>query len=50
MVSKVEATDSMFGRLRTYNWAMGGLHLLQGILVVVLATDFTLSVTKHPKT
>ena len=45
MVSKVEVTDAAFSRLKTYNWVMGGLHLLQGILVVVLATDFTLPVT-----
>ena len=45
MVSKVEVTDATFSRLKAYNWVMGGLHLLQGILVVVLATDFTLPVT-----
>lgn len=44
MVSTVEVTDSVFGRLRTYNWVMGGLHFLQAVLVVVLATDFTLPV------
>lgn len=45
MVSTVKVTDSAFGRLRTYNWVMGGLHLLQAILVLVLATDFALPVT-----
>lgn len=45
MVAKVEVTDSEFGRLRTYNWVMGGLHLLQAILILALATDFTLPVT-----
>ena len=45
MVSKVEVTDADFKQLRTYNWVMGGLHLLQAILILVLATDFTLPVT-----
>jgi hypothetical protein len=31
-------------RLRTYNLIMGALHALQGILVLVLANDFTLPV------
>lgn len=44
MVSTVEVTDGTFARLRGYNVGMGALHLLQGILVVVLATDFTLPV------
>lgn len=45
MASTVEVTDSTFGRLRTYNVVMGALHALQGILILVLATDFTLPVT-----
>ena len=45
MVSTVEVTDQTFGRLRGYNGDMGALHLIQGILVLVLATDFTLPVT-----
>ena len=45
MVSTVEVTDQTFGRLRGYNGGMGALHLIQGILVLVLATDFTLPVT-----
>ncbi|MGI9666880.1 MAG: heliorhodopsin HeR [Acidimicrobiia bacterium] len=45
MVSAVEVTDGAFKRLRGYNAGMGGLHLIQGLLVVVLATDFTLPVT-----
>jgi hypothetical protein len=32
-------------RLRTWNVAMGALHAVQGILVLVLATDFTLPIT-----
>lgn len=45
MVSKVEVTDSAFARLRTYNWIMGGLHAVQGVGILLLATDFTLPVT-----
>lgn len=45
MASTVEVTDATFGRLRLYNVVMGLLHAAQGILVVVLATDFTLPVT-----
>jgi len=44
MVSTVSVTDREFGRLRTYNWVMGGLHAIQGVLVLILATDFTLPV------
>ena len=44
MVSTVEVTDSAFSRLRTYNWVMGGLHFLQAILILALATDFALPV------
>ena len=45
MVSKVDVTDADFSRLKMYNWGMGGLHLIQAILILVLATDFTLPVT-----
>ena len=45
MASTVEVTDATFGRLRLYNVVMGLLHAVQGIVVVVLATDFTLPVT-----
>ncbi len=37
--------DGRFRRLRTYNIVMGGLHGLQGIAVLVLATAFALPVT-----
>lgn len=45
-MSTVEATASRSGsdRLRIYNIAMGVLHLVQGIVVLILATDFTLPV------
>lgn len=45
MAHDVEVSDSTFSRLRSYNAVMGGLHLIQGVLIVLLATDFTLPVT-----
>lgn len=45
MVSAVDVTDRDFSRLRRLNLAMGLLHLIQGVVVLVLATDFTLPVT-----
>ncbi len=39
------ASERTFSRLRAYNLAMGVLHAIQGILVLVLANDFTLPVT-----
>ena len=36
-----------FLRLRYYNLIMGTVHLLQGILVLALATDFSLPVTAY---
>jgi hypothetical protein len=39
------ALIARFGRLRRYNVVMGGLHALQAIAVLVLATAFTLPVT-----
>lgn len=45
MVSTVEVTDQTFRRLRKYNTGMGAIHLIQGVLIVVLATAFTLPVT-----
>lgn len=44
MSSTVAVTDEAFRRLRGYNWVMGGLHAAQGVLILVLATDFTLPV------
>ena len=38
------AAPTGFTRLRTYNLLMGFLHLAQGILVLVLANDFSLPV------
>jgi hypothetical protein len=37
--------ESRFRRLRAYNVFMGTLHLLQAILILVLANDFALPVT-----
>ncbi|MGI9585120.1 MAG: heliorhodopsin HeR, partial [Acidimicrobiia bacterium] len=45
MVSTVDIDDRTFSRLRQYNGGMGALHLIQGVLVLVLATAFTLPVT-----
>jgi len=45
MASDVTVSDEAFGRLRTWNWAIGALHAVQGVVVLVLATDFTLPVT-----
>ncbi|MFH1013744.1 MAG: heliorhodopsin HeR [Thermoplasmatota archaeon] len=40
----------MFTKLRTFNLAMGFLHLFQGMLMLVLSNDFTLPVTyMHPE-
>ncbi len=36
--------EGRFTRLRRYNVLMGTLHLLQGVLILVLATDFSLPV------
>lgn len=45
MAATVEVSDDAFGRLRLYNVVMGVLHAVQGVVVLVLATDFTLPVT-----
>ena len=44
VVSTVEVTDPVFSRLRVYNLVMGALHFAQGVLILILATDFTLPV------
>lgn len=36
-----------FKRLRYYNLVMGGFHFLQGSLVLILSTDFSLPVTSY---
>ncbi len=45
MASTVEISDRAFVRLRVYNWVMGGLHAIQGVGILILASDFTLPVT-----
>jgi len=45
MASVVTVNAQEFMRLRRYNFGMGLLHFVQGILVVVLATDFSLPIT-----
>ena len=42
-----ETPDSRWTRLRGYNVVMGTLHLVQGLLVVALANDFSLPVTAN---
>jgi hypothetical protein len=37
--------DTRWRRLRGYNLGMGSLHLLQGVLILLLANDFSLPVT-----
>jgi hypothetical protein len=50
MMTKADETvdgiaDARLRRLRLYNLGMGALHAIQGILVLALATDFSLPVT-----
>lgn len=45
MVSTVQIDDSAFGRLRKQNIVLAALHALQGIVVLVLATDFAIPIT-----
>ncbi len=42
-----QATNRRLDRLRWYNLAMGVFHLAQGVLILVLANDFTLPVLGH---
>ncbi len=44
MASTVAVSDETFGRLRSYNWVMGALHAIQGIAILLLATEFTLPI------
>ncbi|NNJ47968.1 MAG: heliorhodopsin HeR, partial [Acidimicrobiia bacterium] len=37
--------EKRFRNLRTWNWAMGALHAVQAVLVLILANDFALPVT-----
>ncbi|MBS3788027.1 heliorhodopsin HeR [Candidatus Bipolaricaulota bacterium] len=41
----VETDDSKFSRLRFYNFGMGILHLVQGILMFILSSDFSLPIS-----
>ena len=45
MVSHVDVSDAVFARLRTSNWLLGGLHAVQGVAVLLLATPLGLPVT-----
>ncbi|MCA9383786.1 heliorhodopsin HeR [Candidatus Dojkabacteria bacterium] len=40
-------TDKQLNKLRTFNFVMGCFHLLQGILLWVLSTDFTLPINTY---
>ncbi|TVR23006.1 MAG: hypothetical protein EA396_04395 [Anaerolineaceae bacterium] len=41
----VDAPDSVFEGLKRFNLIMGVFHLVQGIAMIVLSTDFTFTVT-----
>jgi hypothetical protein len=41
----VQVSEGRANRLRTYNWVMGGLHAIQGVAILILATSFALPVT-----
>ena len=43
----VTCMDATVARLRTWNLAAGGLHLVQAIIIVLLANSFALPVTAH---
>lgn len=43
--SERAGSDQRFARMRKYNVAMGALHVLQALAIILLATDFTLPVT-----
>lgn len=45
MVAGVDIDAGTAAGLRRWNWTLGGLHILQGIAVLVLATSFALPVT-----
>lgn len=38
--------DKVFKRLRIFNLVMAVLHFLQGVLMVVISTDFTIQITR----
>jgi Ni,Fe-hydrogenase I cytochrome b subunit len=38
----VQPTDTTYGRLRVFNAAMGVLHLIQGVAMLILSTAYTL--------
>ncbi len=45
MTATVPATEARLTGLRRFNAAMGVLHLVQGVLMLVLSSDFSLPVT-----
>jgi len=43
--NQIEANESTFRRLRYYNFGMGILHLIQGILMFIISSDFSLPIS-----
>ena len=43
--NQVDANESTFRRLRYYNFGMGVLHLIQGILMFIISSDFSLPIS-----
>lgn len=44
---EVQAKPSAFNRLRLFNLAMGVLHLVQGVLMVLISNDFTVPIKTY---
>lgn len=38
--------DSVFKRLRIFNLVMAGIHFIQGLLMVLISTDFSVEITR----
>ncbi|MFC1663432.1 heliorhodopsin HeR [Patescibacteria group bacterium] len=45
MTEQIEQLDNQSRRLRPYNIVMGFLHLIQGVLMVALSSDFSVPIT-----
>lgn len=43
--ASVEADDSKFRKFRFYNFGMGVLHLIQGVLMFILSSNFSLPIS-----
>ncbi len=42
-----QSSEAKFKSLRTFNAAMGVLHLVQGVLMLAVSNKFTLPIKKH---